>query len=260
MTAIDADAAIPRTVAVIQARMGSTRLPGKVIEPIRGIPVLAWTIAAVRAVPGVSEVVVATTRERADDQLVEIARDLGVGAHRGSTDDVLARCWDAVAPYEPDIVLRQTADNPFPDPAVAADQLRRLVDDGYDYVGIAGWPHGIAAEVVRTAALEAAVAEANLEDEREHVTLFVRRRPERFRIAPARDGGGIRPGGRFTVDTAEDLAAARRLADAVGHGPPIRLAELDAAIAADPTIAGLNRRVVQNPLTDDPTADSDRGA
>ena len=238
-----------RVVAVIQARMGSTRLPGKVLADIAGEPLLAWTIGGVRAIPSVSQIVVATTEEPADDPVASLAAELGVAVHRGSTHDVLGRCFDAVAPFEPVIVLRQTADNPFPDPAVAEQQVRALEPD-VDYVGIDGWPLGIAAEVCRFAALAAANAEATDAADREHVTPFLYRQPDRYRTARVeRPTAGLTAStnARFTVDTAADLAFARALAVRVGHRPPIALDELEAILEGEPTLLRLNADVAQRP-------------
>ncbi len=232
-----------RVVAVIQARTGSTRLPGKVLADLEGRPLFAWTVAAFQAVPAIGTVTVATTVEPLDDALARAAAALGP-VHRGSARDVLARVWDAAAPYEPDFVVRGTADNPFPDPDVIAGQLAHCIEADLDYVGTAGWPLGIAAEVARASALAAAAREAVAPAEREHVMPFLYARPERFRIgafeppAPASHS-------RYTVDTPEDLELARVLARAVGHEPPVRLAELEAVMAARPELLQLNSGVRQ---------------
>lgn len=237
-----------RTVAVIQARMGSTRLPGKVLEKIGDRSLLAWTVDGVRAVPGLERVVVATTTEASDDPLAEAAAALGADVHRGPVRDVLTRCFEAVAPFEPDLVLRQTADNPFPDPTIAALQIEALVDGDLDYVGIAGWPIGIAAEVCRMDAFSAAMHEATAAADREHVMPYLYSHPDRFRIGtlprptPAPTGGER---WRYTVDTPEDLALASALADRLGHAPPVSLTELEAIMAAEPALARLNAAVVQ---------------
>ena len=238
----------PRTVVVVQARMGSTRLPGKVLSEIEGDPLLAWTIRGVQAIRGVAQVVVATTTEPSDDPVAALADGLGVASHRGSVHDVLARCHDAVVPFEPDVVVRQTADNPFPDPNVAAAQVRSLVQGGLDYVGIDGWPLGIAAEACRMTALEAANREATDLADREHVMPFLYRQPDRFQVGRLRRTGRRVPaveGARYTVDTADDLAFARELAARLGHGPPVDLAELETIIADEPELLELNVAVEQ---------------
>jgi spore coat polysaccharide biosynthesis protein SpsF (cytidylyltransferase family) len=240
----------PRTVAVIQARTGSTRLPGKVLELIADRSLLAWTVAGVRAIPGLATVVVATTTEARDDRLAEAAAALGVEVHRGPVRDVLTRCFEAVEPHEPDLVLRQTADNPFPDPTIAAAQVEALVADELDYVGIAGWPIGIAAEVCRMDALSAAMREATAAADREHVMPYLYSHPERFRIGALPRPIPVKAGGerwRYTVDTPADLELARAVAGRLRHGPPVQLAELEAIMLAEPALAQLNAAVVQKP-------------
>jgi spore coat polysaccharide biosynthesis protein SpsF (cytidylyltransferase family) len=239
---------IPRTVAVIQARMGSTRLPGKVLVQVGDRPLIAWTIAGVTAIREVAEVVVATTSDPADDELASVVESLGIRLHRGSVHDVLARCWAAVEGFGPEIVLRQTADNPFPDPSVAAAQLDLIAASGADYVGIAGWPIGIAAEVCRASALAAAQAESTDPAEREHVMPFIYRRPQRFdvrQLERSHAGPDGSAGWRYSVDTPADLAVIRILADRLGHGPPVHLADVEALLAADPDLADMNAGVTQ---------------
>jgi len=221
-----------RTIAVIQARMGSTRLPGKVLELLEGQPIVGWTIAAVRAIPGVDEVVVATTEQPEDDRLVESLRAYDVRVHRGPTHDVLRRITDAVRPLDPDVVLRQTADNPFVDPEVMAAQLARLADGPFDYVGIAGLPLGIGGEAVRATALLAADREATEAADREHVLPFVYTRSDRFAIGSLDPSPAWRHP-RYTVDTPADLVFARAVAGRLpGRRPPARLMELEAIVGA----------------------------
>ena len=234
-----------RTIAVIQARMGSTRLPGKILEPIESRPLLAWTIAAVRAVPEVDDVVLATTDRPEDDAVAEAARDLGVRVHRGSVHDVLRRVADAVLPLEPDVVLRQTGDNPFADPEIMSAQLVRLDEGPFDYVGIAGLPLGIGGEAVRAEALWIADREATEAADREHVLPFVYARPERFGIGSLTSPQAWRHP-RYTVDTPADLVFARAVAARLpGRRPPARLAALESIVAGGTGLAELNATVSQ---------------
>ena len=234
-----------RTIAVIQARMGSTRLPGKILEPIEGRPLLGWTIAAVQAIAAVDDLVLATSDQPADDPVAEAMREIGVRVHRGPVQDVLRRVTDAVRPLDPDVVLRQTGDNPFIDPEVMAAQLSRLDEGPFDYVGIAGLPLGIGGEAVRAEALWAADREATEPADREHVLPFVYARPERFAIGSLAPAPAWRHP-RYTVDTPADMAFARAVAARLpGRRPPAHLATLEAILAEDPGLADLNAAIVQ---------------
>jgi spore coat polysaccharide biosynthesis protein SpsF len=237
-------------IGAIQARMGSTRLPGKVLAPIAGKPLVLWTISAMRAVPSIDELVVATTEEPGDDPLVELLLARGVRVHRGPTHDVLTRIVDAVAPLEPGYVVRQTADNPFVDAGVVEGQVTRALDGGHDYVGIDGWPLGIAAEVARWEALQVASAEASRAAEREHVMPFLYRQPDRFRLAELPAAGAAHSRERYTVDTPADLAFARALAERLNLESPISLDDLRSAVAADPELTTINRHVPQRAWTE----------
>lgn len=242
-----------RTVAVIQARMGSTRLPGKVLADIAGRPLILWTVAAVEAVAGIDALVVATTDRLEDDELVAVLERQRLRVHRGSAQDVLRRVADAVGPLEPDVVLRQTADNPYPDPDVMTAQLARL-GDGFDYVGITGLPLGIGAEAVRAAALWSADREATEAADREHVLTFVHRRPERFAIGVLADPPAARQR-RYTVDTPNDLAFARALATRLADpSRPAGLAELEAIVAADPTLLAMRGTIAPSGEPGTPTS------
>jgi spore coat polysaccharide biosynthesis protein SpsF (cytidylyltransferase family) len=242
-----------RTIAVVQARIGSTRLPGKVLELVGGRPLVLRVVEALRAASAIEDVVVATTATVEDDALVALLTDRGVAVHRGPTDDVLTRVHDAATRADAELVVRVTADNPFPDPAVAAAQVARAVDDDLDYVGTAGWPRGIAVEVAPYRALSIAAREATSPAEREHVMPFLYTRPGRFRIGhldPADvPGAAPLPEGRFTVDTPEDLAFARAVADRLGDIERPGLGDLRRVLLANPALVALNAHVEQRPWT-----------
>ena len=234
-----------RTIAVIQARMGSTRRPGKVVATIEGRPLILWTVAAVSDVGGLDDLVIATTDQATDDPFTDMLRSHGLRVHRGPAHDVLRRVAEAVEPLQPDVVLRQTGDNPFADPDVMAAQLAHLAAAGLDYVGIAGLPIGIGAEAVRAEALRIANREAVDLAEREHVLPFVNTRPERFAFEPLPDPPAAQHH-RFTVDTTADLEFARALAARLGdRSRPARLADLEAILAAEPALRRLNMNVKQ---------------
>lgn len=233
-----------RITAVVQARMGSSRLPGKVLMEIGHRPLLLWTVAAAAAIPGIDTVIVATTTDPTDDPLAELLSAEGIACHRGSVHDVLTRTWEAVAPSAPDFVVRATADNPFMDREVVGAQVRACRDGGFDYVGTAGWPLGIAAEVAGTGALGDAFREALEPAEREHVMPFIYARPARYRIGSAPPVVPL-PDGRFTVDTPEDLEFVRAVAERLGPVVTVSIERLRAIVMAEPGLVEINAGVRQ---------------
>jgi len=204
-----------RVIAVVQARLGSTRLPGKALLPIAGRPMLEHVLARAAAVPGVDRVVLATTTSPEDAALVDLARAVGIASVRGSVSDVLDRFHAALTDHPADAIVRITADCPLLDPEVAgrvvAEYRRRAGDVDYvSNVHPPTFPDGLDTEVISAAALVCAWREATAGSDREHVTPYVWSRPERFRLANvsrAEDLSSL----RWTVDDARDLAFVREV-------------------------------------------------
>ncbi len=198
-----------RAVAVIQARLGSTRLPGKALADLAGRPMLAHVAERTAAIPGIASVVLATTVSPADDALEHFARRAGLHCIRGSEADVLNRFLLAARETKAEAVVRVTADCPLLDPEVSGRVLAEYVGrrPGVDYVSNVHpptYPDGLDTEVVSSEALEAAARETQLPSDREHVTSYLWRRPERFRlanVAQTQDLSAL----RWTVDAAQDL-------------------------------------------------------
>ncbi|MGD9905836.1 MAG: acylneuraminate cytidylyltransferase [Vicinamibacterales bacterium] len=195
---------------VLQARMGSTRLPGKSLASIGGRSLVDRVVERLRA-RSEWPVVIATSTLPADDLICDEARRLAVDVVRGPADDVLARYAIAVTALGLRIVVRATADNP----AVDLDAPRRTVEmlerAGADYVVDRGLPVGATVEAVSAAALVRAAGLATSAHDREHVTPYVRRDPRARALELLAPLPRRRPDLRFTVDTADDLTAMRRL-------------------------------------------------
>lgn len=206
-----------RTVIVLQARMGSTRLPGKVLAELGRWPLVSYCLARLRA-SGCGDVVLATTALAEDAPLRQLPLETGVHRHAGPALDVLAR-FAEVADAFPDAtyIVRATADNPFVDIDAPARVLAAL-EDGADHVVEAGLPVGAAVEGIRRTALLEAFREAVQPYDREHVTPWVRRAAHLRQDEPPAPSAVHAPDLRLTVDTPGDLAWARRLVDAIGEG------------------------------------------
>ena len=236
------------TAVIVQARMTSTRLPGKVLLPLAGRPMLERLIERLRRVRRAELLVVATTVNATDDPIAALCRDLAVACCRGSEHDVLGRYALAARTYGVDVVVRVTADCPLLDPALVDDAIGEFATGRWDYVGNMlppTWPFGMAVEVFAAATLAIADGEARAPDEREHVTPFIYRHPRRFRlhnIAGERDLSAH----RWTVDTDADYALVSRLFETLYPARPhFDLADLLGTIDAHPEWAAINRHVRQ---------------
>src|SRR5205823_13375067 len=181
----------PPTVSargVVQARMGSTRLPGKVLADLGGRPMLQFMLERLRRLP-VSELVVATSTEPGDDAVAALGATLGVRVVRGPEHDVLARFEQALEAHPAEHVVRLTGDCPLADPEVIVATLELHHERHADYTSNViprTFPKGLDVEVARAEALRVAAAEAEDPAEREHVMPFLYRHPERFRLATLR--------------------------------------------------------------------------
>ena len=209
-----------RTGIVLLARMASTRLPGKALLPIGGRTLIEHCLQRLIA-SGVGRVVLATTTRPDDDVLATIARGYGALVTRGDADDVLGRTWQAAQEFELDVILRATGDNPAVDIQTPGRVVAALRDSGADYAIEEGLPYGTAVEGFTAAALEYAAGAATDPYDREHVTSFIRRRTDLFRIAlPAAPAPLRRPSLRLSVDTSDDLDRVRELFARTGSDLP----------------------------------------
>jgi spore coat polysaccharide biosynthesis protein SpsF len=212
-------------LAFLQARTGSTRLPRKVLEPVRGRPMLEWIVERLSRTDGLDGVVVVVPE--GDTALIEFCAAHGIEWFGGSEADVLDRYRAAAQALGPDEVLRVTADCPLIDPEVVSQLIELFRETGVVYASIATgavraatglvrFPDGLDAEIFSAAVLETAGQEARDEYEREHVTPFIRRRPERFPqvvLEAPRDLGEE----RWTVDHPEDLDFVRAVYERLGE-------------------------------------------
>lgn len=240
-----------QVVAIVQARTGSERLPGKVLKTLGGKPVVLHVLDRLRRTRLVDGLVLATTDRAQDDPLADLAREgEGVLVFRGSEDDVLERYALAAQAAAADIVVRVTSDCPLIDPRVVdagVDLLLRSLPD-CDYVSNTlerTFPRGLDTEVFTRAALERAHEEARDPYEREHVTPFIWRRPERFRIRQLHSDTDASDG-RWTLDTEEDLEFLGRVFDALGAGATeATWTDVLALLAAHPEWEAINAQVRQ---------------
>jgi spore coat polysaccharide biosynthesis protein SpsF (cytidylyltransferase family) len=226
------------TVAVIQARSGSTRFPRKVLAPLQGRPMLAHIIERVSRATLVDRVVVATTDREIDDDVASLALSSGAAVTRGPEDDVLSRYLLATREHGADVIVRITADCPLVDPAIVDLLIRARADAHADYasnVAPATYPDGYDVEVLTAECLHRIDGEATLAYEREHVTVRVREHLDDYRTAEVRNDRDL-SWMRLTVDIPADLDRIARLLAALPAAPPPGLADVVAAYEHDPAV------------------------
>lgn len=211
-----------KVVAIIQARMGSTRLPGKVLLDLAGEPMLARVVNRTRRARTLDEVVVATTVQPLDDAIVRLCAERRWLCFRGSEDDVLDRYYRAAVAYKADVIVRITSDCPLIEPEIVDQVVREFlnlqpeVDYACNVLPRRTFPRGLDTEVMRFDVLERAWREDRNPAWREHVTPYIWRNPELFRIhgiTNEMDYSYM----RWTVDTLEDLAFVRCIYEHFGH-------------------------------------------
>jgi spore coat polysaccharide biosynthesis protein SpsF len=200
-----------KTIAIIQARTGSTRLPGKVLKPILGRPMLELMFERVKRAKSLDAIIVATTDKQADDPIAELADRCGTNVFRGSEEDVLDRCYraakEAIAEASTTIVCL-TGDCPLHDPDVIDAAVKHFNDakDVFAFSGTPGnYPEGLDTDIFAFSALEEAQANAKLHSEREHMAQYFFNHPERFHTLPWTAGVRNDSQMHWSVDTEKDF-------------------------------------------------------
>ena len=241
-----------RVVAIIQARMGSTRLPGKVLRQIGTKTMLARVVERTLRASTLDEVVVATTTQADDEAIVAECRRLGVPFFRGRERDVLDRYWQTARAYQVQAVVRITSDCPLIEPEVIDRVVDAFLHAAPDYASNTlerSYPRGLDTEAVGLAALERAWHEATEAYQRVHVTPYLYQHPELFRLLSV-TGDVDRSNYRWTVDTLEDLAFVREVYERLGDDAMIGWTEVLDLLVREPDLAERNRQVQQKALQD----------
>jgi spore coat polysaccharide biosynthesis protein SpsF len=249
-----------RVVAIVQARMGSTRLAGKVLRPVAGRMILDWVLERLAKATSLDELVVATSTAEKDDVIEAFCAERGVACFRGSEDDVLGRFVAAAEAYNADVVVRVNADNPLVDPAFVDTMVAALAETGGDYISYRrrdGKPVMLTAlsfftEALTRDCLDRAGRQIDSPFEREHVTLGIYNRPEQYDVrwldVPAICNNESL---RFTLDTPEDLAFLETFLESLGEAALSVDAEtvVASATAQPDWLARMDALNNQNPKT-----------
>jgi len=232
-----------KVVSIIQARMGSSRLPGKTLADIHGKPLLQRVIERASACHCLSEIVIATTQNGEDDAIEELCHQLGEPCFRGSQDDVLDRYYRCASLYAANIVVRLTADDPLKDPDLIDRVVNLLLQDPeLDYVSnnlVATYPEGLDVEAFTFSALERCWKQATLASEREHVTPYIWKNPSLFHLAGVEHDTDL-SGLRWTVDFENDLEFAREVYARLNHRGIFGMNDILALLQKEPQLQCLN--------------------
>lgn len=236
-----------KPVALIQARMGSSRLPGKILMDIEGLPMVGRVYERAALAREVKQVAILTSTGPADDPVEELCREKGWSYFRGSEDDVLDRYYQAARHFEADPVLRITGDCPLLDPGILDQAIRQYAAGGTDYVSYewpdATFPRGLDVEVLSFAALETSWKEATEQPDREHVTRFIYTHQERFRLSGFENAEDLSHL-RWTVDAQADLDFVRAIYRRLGV-KSFDWKDVLRLIENEPELAEMNRHIVQ---------------
>ena len=235
------------TVAIIQARMSSKRLPGKVMAEINGKPMLYHVLKRAEMTEMINMVVVATSDHCDDDTIEAFCNDTAVGCFRGSLDDVLDRYYHAARHFDAQVIIRLTADCPLLDPGIIDSVIKTFFRGDYDYASntlVCTYPDGLDTEVFSFGALGRAWREAGLKSEREHVTPYIRNHPELFRLGNMSNTENISHI-RWTVDEPQDLDFVRSVFEKL-ENPFWGMQEILNLLKENPELSSKNAGFIRN--------------
>jgi spore coat polysaccharide biosynthesis protein SpsF len=237
-----------KVVATIEARMASTRLPGKVLREAVGVPLLGHLITRLQACVTLDEIIVASTTSAADDAIDDYCSSLGVAVFRGSENDVMGRVLAAASSCEADIVVETTGDNPLLDPEIVDLHVETFLANNADYVSnvvVPSFPDGMDVQVFSLETLRRSEALASHRLDREHVTRHIRQHPETFtRINVVAPRALRRPDFSVTVDVDSDFEIVRLILEHLYKSTePFSCVDIVTFLDAHPEIAKLNLKV-----------------
>lgn len=203
-----------KIIAIIQARMGSTRLPGKVLKKVKDKPLLEYQLERIQQSQLINEIVIATTQNEKDQKIIEFCNARDIHVIQGSEENVLERYFQAAKEYDAEVIVRLTSDCPLIDPELIDEVIRLFLESkDVDYASntlVRSYPRGLDIEVFAMKALLESYQQAILESEKEHVTPFIYNRPERFKLVNLESLEDYSYH-RWTVDTEEDFELIQRI-------------------------------------------------
>ncbi len=240
----------PRVLAIVQARIASTRLPGKALMPLAGKPIVAHVLERALNIASVHQAVLAVPESDENTALFDAVKHLDVVFFQGSENDVLDRFFCAAEKFGGEYIARITADNPFTDSEYADETIKKAISGNFDLCAPEGLPLGCAIEVLSRSALARAHREGTLPHHREHVSPYIKEHPEIFSIVrfPV-DIDSRYASVRLTVDTEEDYRLAAALYHELYRGQQFPLKKTLSFLDAHPELLEINKNIHQRPMT-----------
>lgn len=239
-------------IGIVQARMGSTRLPGKVLKKVNGIPLLQYQIERMKKSKLIDELVIATTEDAIEEPILNLCAKLGIPIFRGSEKDVLDRYYGASQKYNADVIVRMTSDCPLIDPIIVDQVIQYYLDNEYDYVSntqLRTFPRGMDTEVFSRKLLEQAQINAKNEYEREHVTPYFYENPDKYSIGQLINREKDSSHYRLTVDTEDDFSLISIiLKDLYPENQSFDLELILAKLEKEPHLVEINKHIQQKKL------------
>jgi len=239
---------LPEVTAIIQARMASTRLPGKVLMEVMGRPLLSYQIERLRFSKMIGKIIIATTAKKEDDAIVELCQKEDIVSYRGSEDDVLDRYYQAAKKYKANHIMRLTGDCPLLDPLVCEQVVEKYFNSNVDFVHTGStFAEGVDSEVFSFKALEKAWNSARLRSEREHCTLYLHNHPEIFQKITLQNKTDDKMY-RFCVDQHKDFLVVSAVMEQLYRGNKVHFMTCDIKAFLDShlDIYRLNANIVRN--------------
>jgi spore coat polysaccharide biosynthesis protein SpsF (cytidylyltransferase family) len=234
--------------AIVQARMTSSRLPGKVLKEVMGTPLLAYLIERLSFSKLIDKTILATTTNKEDDDIVDLAIKEKIPFYRGSENDVIDRYYKGAVEFKIRHIVRITSDCPLIDPYLCDKMISKYLNTKVDYIYMGPtFAEGLDCEVISFKALEKAWKDSVSKSEREHVTLYIYNHPELFKCLVLNNETDDSKY-RFTVDEPEDLAVVKKIIEKLYHKGlnPFPTSEIKDFLDKNPDIFGLNAHVVRN--------------
>jgi spore coat polysaccharide biosynthesis protein SpsF len=240
----------PKIVATIEARMTSSRLPGKVLLPALGEPMLAHLVRRLRAVPSIDAIVIATTANEADQPIVDFAQTTGVGCFRGSEKNVMSRVLGAAVSASADIIVEITGDCPVIDPDIIEQTIRMFLHNSFDYVSnsvVRSYPDGMDTQVFYLDALQTAAQRTDAALDLEHVSRYIYQHPNEYRIGhliapPSLNWQGL----GLTLDELDDYSLLRQVIEILGvNNLVFGCGEIIELLKSRPELLEINRQVTR---------------